>query len=341
MTITSQVLSEVVFFLTIFHNYLYNLTNYIKWRENNMFKRKRSLIAIIFIISALLLVACVNDTSFEGSNNFAEASEVAEVYLETSENVKIIDARGEEAYAKGHLKNSICISPSELVVEEPVKATVAPKEQVEEILGNSGINKDTMVYIYDDNGGVYAGRIWWTLKLYGHENVKIINNGAKALEQSALEMSTSVPDVTPVDYTMEPMNEELIVDLERVKIYAEDPSAQENVKLIDVRSIAEYEEGYIPGAILYPHTKNYYSDDTFKSARDTTIFYQDAGIKKDHEIILYCKSSYRATIVAALLDEAGYENVKVFDGAWIAWENESMPTAEVEEDAPITTSDGS
>ncbi len=341
MNITSQVLSEVVFFLTIFHNYLYNLTNYIKWRENIMFRRKRSIVALVFIISAFLLVACVNDTSFEGSNNFAEASEVAEVYLDDNANVTIIDARGEEAYAKGHLKNAVCISPSELVVTDPVKATVAPKEQVEEVLGNAGINKDTMVYIYDDNGGVYAGRIWWTLKLYGHENVKIINNGAKALEKNALEMSASVTEVTPVEYAMEEMDEALIVDLETVKNYAEEPSAQDNVKLIDVRSIAEYEEGYIPGAILYPHTKNYYNDGTFKSARDTAIFYQDAGIKKDHEIIIYCLSSYRATIVAALLDEAGYENVKVFDGAWFAWENESMPTAEVEEDAPITTSDGS
>ncbi len=306
-----------------------------------MFKRKQRLVAIIFIVTTLLLVACVNDTSFEGSNNFVEASEVADVYLDTNANVTIVDARGEEAYAKGHLKNSICISPNDLVVAEPVKATVAPKEQVEDVLGNAGIGEDTMVYIYDDNGGVYAGRIWWTLKLYGHENVKIINNGAKALQKSGLEMSTNVPEVTPVEYTMNEMNEALIVDLETVKVYAEDPSAQENVKLIDVRSIAEYEEGYIPGAILYPHTKNYYNDGTFKSARDTAIFYQDAGIKKDHEIILYCKSSYRATIITALLDEAGYKNVKVFDGAWLAWENESMPTAEVEEDAPITTSDGS
>jgi len=306
-----------------------------------MFKRKRSLVLLVFIISALLLVACVNDTSFEGSKNFAEASEVAEVYLDANENVTIVDARGEEAYDKGHLKNAVCISPSELVVDKPVKATVAPKEQVEKILGDAGIDKDTKVYIYDDNGGVYAGRLWWTLKLYGHENVKIINNGTEALQKSGLEMTAAVPEVTSVEYTMETMNEALIVDIETVKTYAENQDAQKNVKLIDVRSLAEFEEGYIPGAIFYPHTKNYYSDGSFKSVRDTAIFYQDAGIKKDNEIILYCKSSYRATIVAALLDEAGYKNVKVFDGAWLAWENESMPTAEVEEDAPITTSDGS
>lgn len=306
-----------------------------------MFKRKQKILLALLIVSVILFAACVNETSYEGSNNFVEASEVAAVYLNTDDNIEIIDARGVEAYEKGHLKNALCISPTDLVVSDPVKATVAPKAQVEAVLSNFGIDADTTLYIYDDKGGVYAGRVWWTLKLYGHENVKIINNGAAALQQGGLEMTLEVPEVTKSTYTMKEADESLIVSMDWVKAYADDPAAKENVKLIDVRSLAEFEEGYIPGAIFYPHTKNYYSDGTFKSSRDITIFYQDAGIEKENEIVLYCKSSYRATIVAALLDDAGYENVKVFDGAWLAWQQESMPAAEVEDKAPVTNSDGS
>jgi thiosulfate/3-mercaptopyruvate sulfurtransferase len=78
------------------------------------------------------------------------------------------------------------------------------------------------------------------------------------------------------------------------------------------------------------------------SSRDLGLFYKEAGIEKDDLIIIYCKSSFRATQTAALLQEAGYENLKVYDGAWLEWESQTdeilVPT---EETAPVGPSDGS
>ena len=77
------------------------------------------------------------------------------------------------------------------------------------------------------------------------------------------------------------------------------------------------------------------------SPRDTYLFYSDKGFKREDEIILYCRSSFRATQTLALLEEAGYKNVKIYDGAWLEWESKGGSTETKEEDAPITEQDGS
>ena len=305
-----------------------------------IFNKKRISIVFLLILSTLVFVACSTNTSYEGSKNFIEASEVKEVYLNMEDNIQVIDARTEEAYSKGHLKNAIHLSPNQIVVAEPVAATIAPKNIVEEVLSNAGINNDTMLYIYDDKGGIYAGRVWWTLKVYGHENVKIINNGTTGLEKLGLEMSAAKPEITGTNYQAKEADENYLASFEKVKNYSDNADEFENVKLMDVRSISEFEEGYIKNAILYPHTNNYYTDGTFKSSRDSFLFYSDLGMKKDDEIMLYCKSSYRASLVMAILDDAGFENVKVYDGAYLEWQEKESPTVEVEI-APITSQDAS
>ncbi len=92
---------------------------------------------------------------------------------------------------------------------------------------------------------------------------------------------------------------------------------------------------------MYPHTKNLYSDGTFKSARDTYLDYNDLGISKTEPVILYCKSSYRATQTLLLMEEAGYENVKVYDGAWLEWSTKDMPKAEKVETTTPSSQDAS
>lgn len=304
-----------------------------------MAKKQLSIGLLVFSLFIMLtLSACGIDTTYPGTMNVVEASKVGEEYL-SSPKVIVIDARGQEAYDKGHLKDAIQLSPAELVVDTPVPNTLAGKDQVEEVLSDKGISNDSIVYIYDENGGVNAGRVWWTLKVYGHENVMIVNGGASALVNEGLEITKEVPAATKSKYVAKEANQSMMVTFEEVKAQAESPT--ENVKILDVRSVAEYEAGFIPGALLYPHTKNLYQDGTFMSSRDIGLFYKDLGLEKDDTIILYCKTSFRATQTAALLQEAGYENVKVYDGAWLEWESKMGVQAPAENMTPVNESDGS
>jgi len=289
----------------------------------------------VLCVLATIVMACAIDTTYSGTLNVIEGKDVQI----TDPHTIVIDARGQEAYDKGHLKGAICIAPSELVTDNPVAASLAPKEQVEKVLSTSGISNDSKVYIYDDNDGVSASRVWWTLRVYGHQNVMIINGGASALVNEGLELTQESTVLPETQYVAKSLDTSKIATYEQVESQVDNP--QENVAIIDVRSIAEYEAGYIPGAILYPHTKNLYKDGTFMSSRDIGLFYSDLGLEKDDAIILYCKSSFRATQTAALLEEAGYQSVKVYDGAWIEWSSKNEIQVPVEEKAPLSEQEGS
>jgi thiosulfate/3-mercaptopyruvate sulfurtransferase len=318
-----------------FNNILqYNLTNL--FLEVNMTKGKSAVkLLTLLVFTALIVAACVNDTSYPGTMNVIEADQV----LAQMDSAVVIDARGQEAYDKGHLEGAIALSPTELVTDVPVPSTIAPKEQVEAVLGSKGIDQDTTLYVYDDNMGVSAARIWWTLKVYGHEKVLIVNGGASALVGAGAPLSADATVLPEKTYVAKDADTSIIASYDEVKALSDAP--QDGVEILDVRSAAEYAAGYIPTAINYAHTKNLYSDGTFMSSRDIGLFYKDLGLSKDDEIILYCKSSFRAAQTFALLQEAGYSNLKIYDGAWLEWEQQGAPATPVEQAAPVTQQEGS
>lgn len=288
--------------------------------------RKRSFAAVLVLALAIIVAGCASQTNYEGAVNFVEPKTVGE--LMGQDNVVVVDVRDAEAYSRGHLDGALHLSPGELTISEPVSGLVAPKETFEAVMNKTGIANEDMVLIYDDKGGIYSARLWWVMKLYGHEDVRIINQGAKGLEMAGLKMSADVPSAKTVNYQAKDANKAIYASLEEAKAAAEGES---QAKIIDVRSKAEYDEGAIPGATLYSHTENLYNDGSFKSGRTIELNYKELGFKKDDELILYCKTSVRAAQTAALLMEAGYTNVKVYDGAWLEWESQGMPS---EESAP-------
>lgn len=294
---------------------------------------------ILFLVLILMfsLTACTIDTTYPGTKNIVEASQVGKEDL-ANDKVIVIDAREPEAYAKGHLKGAVNITPAELSVSTPVPGLLAPKAQIESVLSAKGISNDSIIYVYDDNGGVYSGRVWWVLKVYGHANVMMVNGGSKALVHEELELSADSTVLPATKYVAKDADTSMIATFEEVKSLTETPV--EGTVIVDVRSQAEYDAGYIPTAVLYPHTKNLYADGTFMSSKDLTLFYQDAGISKEDTIILYCKTSFRATQTAALLQEAGYTKIKVYDGAWVEWEQKGTVSGP-DTPAPVGPSDGS
>ena len=301
--------------------------------------KKHKAVRILFLTLILMftLTACTVDTKYPGTQNVIEASQVGKEYLAGGK-VIVIDAREAEAYAKGHLKGAINLNPAELSVGTPVPGLLAPKSQIESVLSAKGISNDSIIYVYDDNGGVYSGRVWWVLKVYGHENVMMVNGGSKALVKEKLELSADATVLPATTYVAEEADTSMIATFEEVKSLSETPA--EGTILVDVRSQAEYDAGFIPTAVLYPHTRNLYSDGTFMSSRDLSLFYKDAGITKDETLILYCKTSFRATQAAALLQEAGYTKIKIYDGAWVEWEQKGN-IAGPDTPAPVGPSDGS
>ena len=121
-----------------------------------------------------------------------------------------------------------------------------------------------------------------------------------------------MPDIIETEYIASGKDSSLIADLKEVIAQIEEPD--ENIFIIDVRNEEEYDSGAIPGSILIDYIGNNYNDGTYRSVQNIKIIYIEKGIKSDKTAIIYCKSSVRGAQTLLALYNAGYRNLKLYDG---------------------------
>lgn len=279
-------------------------------------------IGILLLLTVILFAYCK-------SFNFAEeglaiiSAEKAMQLLGDGQ-VVVVDAQTQNAYKKGHLVNAVNISRADIVVNTPVMNMLAPQEQIERVLGINGIISSTKVLIYDANNNMDSSRLWWTMKVYGHEDVMVISGGLQALQEAGAQITQEVPRVAVTIYKAKPADTSMIATTEEVLAQVNMPKKE--VVLLDTRTQAEFDAGTIPGSVFLDYAKNNYPDGTFRKIQDIKIMYIEAGIEPSQTVIMYCKTSIRGAQTYVALYNAGYRNLKLYDGAYDDWvRNPSNP----------------
>src|SRR5262245_17379417 len=245
---------------------------------------------------------------------------IAEVDVDTS------------AYDQGHVPGSVGWNWTTQLCDTVVR-DVIPKNKLEELLGTSGIGNDTTVVLYGDNNNWFAAWAFWQLKLYGHDDVRIMDGGRKKWLAEGRELSTDAPNAPKKTYTAKNQDDSLRAYLPEVM----EAVKQKAASLVDVRSPAEFtgeilappglpetcqRGGHIPGAKSMPWAKLGNEDGTFKSAAEIKALYDGVGVKGDKPIIAYCRIGERSSHSwFALKYLLGYQNVKNYDGSWTEWGN--------------------
>ncbi|MCK5757739.1 MAG: sulfurtransferase, partial [Clostridiales bacterium] len=216
---------------------------------------------------------------------------------------------------------------SELVVNEPYKNMLAPGSQVAQCIGAAGLSENDTILVYDNSSNMLAARVQWTLNIYGNYNVKVVSGGLEALKEADAATSMVETTLSETTYSAGDLQKNLIVSLDYLRSLINVPD--ENTVIIDTRSLDEYMAGTIPGSVHIEYIWNNYSNGEYKTARDIQITYIDKGIKPEMKIILFCKTSVRATQTYSALKNAGYKDVRIYDGAWLEYkavENPAPPS---------------
>ena len=304
--------------------------------------RKISLILVASLILALLagLGGCATYDFEEEGTVIITPSEALE--LAENDNVVLVDARTEVEYESYHVKGAVCIPRNAIVTDRPYPNMLAPKVRIENVMSGRGISNDTLVLVYDNNNNMDASRLWWTLLVYGHENVKIINGGVNAIAKEGTEFVQEVPEIKKAEFKAEELKTEYIATKEEIEGYLNEP--QEDIVILDTRTQEEFNAGTIPGSVLYNYENNNYSTGAFKSPKDIQNDYTDIGITPDKTIVMFCKTSIRGAQSFAALWNAGYRNLKLYDGAWVEWSGSDEVPEEEPADTPApppSSSDGS
>jgi thiosulfate/3-mercaptopyruvate sulfurtransferase len=234
------------------------------------------------------------------------------------------------AYEKGHLPGAVGWNWRNDLQAKPAR-DIAAKEQLEQLLSQSGIGPETTVILYGDNNNWFAAYAYWTLKYYGLDNVKLINGGRVKLEAEGRQFTTDVPSPAATSFKFSGGSNEAI------RAYRDDVAERiGKAGLVDVRSPGEYSGellapenlpqegaqrgGHIPTAKNIPWAKAVKEDGTFKDVAELKELYGAQGITGDRETIAYCRIGERSAHTWFVLTEIlGYENVRNYDGSWTEW----------------------
>jgi thiosulfate/3-mercaptopyruvate sulfurtransferase len=290
----------------------------------------------LFLMMVVLMIGVTGCTAGVNSDLGSHIISAEDALERVAAGAWLVDAQNNaEAYQEGHVVGAVSITRDKITTSEPVSNSLIDLETFEEVMGAAGIANDTEVIIYDNNKTMDSGRLFWTMVSYGHENVKVVSGGLQALIDAGAATGTESPTVTSSAYTGTPLDMTYYASIDDVidQLNYPDP----NTVILDTRTPEEFEAGTIPTSILIPFTDNLYEDGTMMPAQQIRIMYKKAGIEEDDTIIAYCKTSVRAAQTFVALKSAGYENVKVYDGAYTEWSSDpalpvQMPEGEA---APV------
>ncbi len=290
--------------------------------------KKISTALLLILAITLFVTACAREdvaVPGEQGQDIITAKEALESIGE--DGVVFVDVQSSGDYSDGHLKGAVNISRNNITTFGPYPNMLASDSAIEEVLSENGISNDSKVIIYDDNNNMDAGRLWWTLKVFGHENMQVISGGLKALNKANAEITTDEPNIETTEYNIDSKNEDIIATKEEVlEVVNKD---NEDVVILDVRSQGEYMAGTIPGSKHVNYEENVNFDGEFHSIDEIIDNHTDEDITPDKTVIMYCKTSIRAGNTFVALHNAGYRDIKIYDGAWIEWSSDSSAPVEM------------
>jgi thiosulfate/3-mercaptopyruvate sulfurtransferase len=238
-----------------------------------------------------------------------------------------------EVYDEGHIPGSIKLHWRD-DLQDPVERDLVEREVFERLLGERGISNDTTLVLYGDKNNWFAAYAYWYLKIYGHEDVRVLDGGRQKWIDEGRDLTTDVPSPQQARYQARERDESIRAFRDAVR---EGIGAGENA-LVDVRSPQEYageliappgyeqegaqRGGHIPTAQSIPWAQAVRDDGTFKSAEELRELYEGKGVSPDKEVTAYCRIGERSAHTWFVLRELlGYETVKNYDGSWTEWGN--------------------
>ncbi len=233
------------------------------------------------------------------------------------------------AYDKNHLRGAVRLDWKK-DLQDPVRRDFVDRGQFEALLSARGIANEDTVVLYGGNNNWFAAYAYWYFRLYGHQDVRLLDGGRKKWELDSRELVTDVVDRPATTYTATEQDRSIRAFRDEV----EAAIGQKN--LVDVRSPDEYSgrllapahlpqeqsqrPGHIPTAANVPWSQAANDDGTFKADDELASLYAGKGVDLGKDTIAYCRIGERSAHTWFVLHELlGQPNVKNYDGSWTEW----------------------
>jgi thiosulfate/3-mercaptopyruvate sulfurtransferase len=236
------------------------------------------------------------------------------------------DGSARRVFANGHLPGAAHIDwATDLTTREDGSQAflLAGPEQVAGALGRAGIADGTTIVLYDDTLSLYASRVWWSLRAYGFDSVRILDGGFPAWAAEGRPVSHA--DIAPPPGVFTPRAQL------RMRLTTSDVRAllgSPDVMLLDARAPAEYRGlegnsrrlGHIPGAVNVPvAAMTQPGNQRLRHAEEMRGQLHRANVTRGRRMVCYDGGGVAAAKLAFGLSLLGHEDVAVYDGGWSEW----------------------
>lgn len=235
------------------------------------------------------------------------------------------------AYDSGHIAGAVGWHWQNDLQSQPTR-DIADASEWAALLSRAGIANDTKVVLYGDNNNWFAAFAFWLFRLYGHDNVVMMDGGRQKWINEGRPLVQDMPDVEPTGYQVQEIRSELRARRSDV----EQALRSDGTALVDVRSPAEFSGellapanmpqegaqrgGHIPGAANVPWATAVAEDGTFKPVEELAALYGAKGVDRDTPTITYCRIGERSAHTWFVLTQLlGVTNVRNYDGSWTEW----------------------
>ncbi|QKW37853.1 sulfurtransferase [Actinomadura sp. NAK00032] len=239
---------------------------------------------------------------------------------------------GIESYRKGHLPGAAFVDLDRDVAGPPGSAGRHPLPEpavFEAAMRRAGVSHDSLVVVYDDADSTSAARVWWSLRYFGHDRVRVLDGGYRAWTEAGHRLSTADPEVKPGDFIANPgrlpvLDAEGAAELAKAGV------------LLDARAAERYRgeqepidpvAGHIPGARNAPTSGNVGVDGRFLPPGLLRERFAQLGATDALDVGAYCGSGVTAAHEILALNLAGIP-AALYVGSWSDWVSDpSNPVA--------------
>jgi thiosulfate/3-mercaptopyruvate sulfurtransferase len=271
--------------------------------------------------------------------------ETLKALLDSGAPVKILDATfampgAAETPYQGYFKHRIgnaAFFDIEKISDQhtPLPHMLPPSDYFASAVSKLGISDGDFIVVYGQTGMVMGpARVWWTFRVFGHENVCVLNGGLPAWLKAGFAVETALPAPQKLGIFHAEFHPELVKSLEDMRTVSE---TGRNL-ILDARPEGRFtgespeprpglRMGHIPGSRSVPCT-NLVSHETgkLKTRRELQESLDSVGFTEDMPVIATCGSGVTACMIGFALYHLGYGVIPVYDGSWAEWGQQTAPT---------------
>ena len=236
--------------------------------------------------------------------------------------------RGRRDYLAAHVPGAVYASLSDDLSGPPSgtngRHPLPTPATIQATFGRLGIGAGVQVVTYDQDSGMFAARLWWTLRFLGHDEVAVLDGGFARWQRESRPVEAGEVTPAPASFAGEPLAgwSRDVADVEAalgssatllVDARAPDRFAGEN-ETIDRAA------GHIPGAVNHHYQSNVAADGTFLPANQLRAqFASTLGVHRPGEVVCYCGSGVTACHNLLAMAHAGLDGASLFVGSWSEW----------------------